>query len=77
MVKVYCDMCKREIDYNVDGVNLDFNSYGVVKFMNNQKVEERQLCVSCATRVCNWITEQCRVRSKLPEGGVSDDVENL
>lgn len=41
MVKVYCDMCKREIDYDVDGVNLDFNAYGVVKFMHNQKIEER------------------------------------
>lgn len=43
MVKVYCDMCKREIDYNVDGVNLDFNHYGVVKFMHGEKDEERQL----------------------------------
>lgn len=69
MVKVYCDMCKREIDYNVDGVNLDFNSYGVVKFMNSVKIEERQLCVSCATRVYNWIDEQCRVRTKMIEEG--------
>ena len=30
MVKVYCDMCKREIDYNADGVNLDFNHYGEI-----------------------------------------------
>lgn len=41
MVKVYCDMCKREIDYNADGVNLDFNHYGVVKFMHGVKDEER------------------------------------
>ena len=67
MVKVYCDMCKREIDYNVDGVNLDFNAYGIVNFRNNVKSEERQLCVCCATRVCNWIAEQCRERSELPE----------
>lgn len=32
MVKVFCDMCGREIDYEVDGVNLDFNHYGVVNF---------------------------------------------
>ena len=67
MLKVYCDMCKREIDYNVDGVNLDFNRYGVVEFKHNQKIEERQLCVSCATRVYNWVDEQCKERSKLPE----------
>lgn len=59
MVKVYCDMCKREIDYNVDGVSLDFNHYGVVKFMHGEKDEERQLCLNCATRVRNWISEQC------------------
>lgn len=23
MVKAFCDMCKREIDYEVDGVNLE------------------------------------------------------
>ena len=59
MVKVYCDMCKREIDYNADGVNLDFNHYGVVKFMHGVKDEERQLCLNCAIRVRNWISEQC------------------
>lgn len=59
MVKVYCDMCKREIDYNVDGLNLDFNHYGMVKFAHKEKVEERQLCLNCAIRVCNWISEQC------------------
>lgn len=59
MVKVYCDMCKREIDYNVVGVNLDFNHYGVVKFMHGEKDEERQLCLSCAAHVRNWISEQC------------------
>lgn len=55
----YCDMCKREIDYNADGVNLDFNHYGVVKFMHGVKDEERQLCLNCAIRVRNWISEQC------------------
>ena len=57
MVKVFCDMCKRPIDYEVDGVNLDFNSFGVVKFEHNWK-KEKQLCVSCAVRVCNWIESQ-------------------
>lgn len=32
MVKVYCDMCLREIDYEKDGVNLDFNRFGTVRF---------------------------------------------
>lgn len=57
MVKVFCDMCKREIDYDVDGVNLDFSHFGVVKF-NHEWKNEKQLCVSCAVRVCNWIESQ-------------------
>ena len=64
MVKVYCDMRKREIDYNVDGVNLDFNHYGAVKFKPHEEVKERQLCLSCAIRVCNWILEQCERNEK-------------
>ncbi len=31
MIKVNCDMCGKEIDYNSDGVNVDFNQYGSVK----------------------------------------------
>ena len=57
MVKVFCDMCKREIDCEVDGVNLDFNSFGVVKFEHGWK-KEKQLCVPCTVRVCNWIESQ-------------------
>ena len=57
MVKVFCDMCKRPINYEVDGVNLDFNHFGVVKFEHNWK-KGKQLCVSCAVRVCNWIENQ-------------------
>ena len=59
MVKVFCDMCKRPIDYEVDGVNLDFNCYGVVKFERPWK-KEKQLCVICADKVCRWIEEQCK-----------------
>ena len=58
-VKVFCDMCKREIDYDVDGVNTDFNSFCVVKFEHGLK-KEKQLCVSCAVRVCNWIESKSK-----------------
>lgn len=43
MVKVLCDMCGREIDYEVDGMNLDFNHYGVVNFKTPFSAE-KQLC---------------------------------
>lgn len=60
MIEVTCDMCRKAIDYNVDGVNLDFNHYGTVKF-NSNWTQEKQLCIACAARVANWIDEQCRI----------------
>ena len=60
MIKVTCDMCKKPIDYNVDGVNLDFNHYSVVNFKKYYD-DEKQLCVACATRVSKWIDEQCKL----------------
>lgn len=56
MVKVLCDMCGREIDYEVDGVNMDFNRYGVVSFKSSFSAE-KQLCVSCAERVCKFVDD--------------------
>lgn len=49
-----CLGCGREIDYEVDGVNLDFNHYGVVNFKTPFSAE-KQLCLSCAARVCNFV----------------------
>ena len=66
MIKVFCDMCKRLIDCEVDGVNLDFNHYGVVKFKHNWQ-DGKQLCLSCAYRVSNWIETQCEQPAK--DGG--------
>lgn len=66
MVKVFCDMCGSEIDYEVDGVNLDFNHYGVVKFKTSFSAE-KQLCLSCAARVCNFVKNCAKM-----DGGDSD-----
>lgn len=54
MVKVFCDMCEREIDYEVDGVNMDFNHYGVVASESSFSAE-KQLCLSCAAKVCDFV----------------------
>lgn len=67
MVKVFCDMCGREIDYEVDGVNLDFNHYGVVNFKKPFSAE-KQLCLSCAARVCNFVENHAEI-----DGGDRDD----
>ncbi len=54
MIKLFCDMCGREIDYDVDGINLDFNRYGTVKFRQGEELE-KQLCKRCAHKVCDYI----------------------
>lgn len=33
--------------------------YESLEPMHGEKDEERQLCLNCATRVRNWISEQC------------------
>ena len=43
MIKVNCDMCGKEIDYNSDGVNVDFNQYGSVK-MNGKQNAQNNSC---------------------------------
>ncbi len=64
MIKVYCDMCGREIDYEVDGINLDFNRYGIVKFRQGENLE-KQLCKHCAKKVCDYI--DAKALPKRPE----------
>ena len=59
MIKVYCDMCGKTIDENIDGVNLDFNHYGTVDFKTRWDAE-KNLCIACATRVLNWIDNECQ-----------------
>ena len=67
MVKVFCDMCGREIDYEVDGVNLDFNHYGVVNFKTPFSAE-KQLCLSCAARVCNFVENGAKMDGSVDNG---------
>ena len=58
MIKVFCDMCGKEIDYEKDGINLDFNHYGVVTFKHDlAKDHSIELCTDCANKVCDFITE--------------------
>lgn len=56
MIKVICDMCGCDIDYEKNGVNIDFNHYGVVKFRNNEGRKELQLCTKCADEIYELIT---------------------
>lgn len=60
MISVTCDMCGCEIDYNLNGVNLDFNKYGTVKFKPTKanESEEYQLCNVCASKVKKFVDEK-------------------
>jgi len=69
MVKVFCDMCGREVDYEVDGVNLDFNHYGVVNFKSPFSAE-KQLCLSCAASVCKFVENGAKM-----DGGDSNEAD--
>lgn len=71
MVKMFCDMCGREIDYEVDGVNLDFNHYGVVNFKKLFSAE-KQLCLSCAARVCDFVESGAKM-----DGGSNNASEEV
>ena len=59
MLKVFCDKCGDPIDYEINGINVDFNHYGVVKF-GNSKDEHYQLCDVCANKVVEFITGKKR-----------------
>ena len=45
MIKVFCDMCGKEIDYEKGGINLDFN----------HKDHTIKLCADCANKVCDTL----------------------
>lgn len=59
MIKVTCDMCGCEIDYELNGVNIDFNHYGVVKFKPTDETrnKEFQLCTLCAKKVFDFVNK--------------------
>lgn len=45
MIKIYCDICGKEINYDINAVNLNFNSYDIPDF---DKGKQYELCVNCA-----------------------------
>lgn len=59
MVKTLCDMCGKEIDCRVDGVNLDFNDGDVARLFSDLTVlESKQLCIPCACAVVDYIKSE-------------------
>ena len=68
MIKVYCDICGKELAEDCsDQVNLDFHSYGVSGFvleleLKKCKDSELNLCVPCAESVVSDIEDLRKMR---------------
>lgn len=68
MIKVYCDICGKELAEDCsDQVNLDFHSYGISGFvleLESQKFKDSELnlCVPCAESVVSDIEDLRKMR---------------
>lgn len=63
MIKMYCDICGKELSEDCNNVvNLDFNYFGTAGFMceidkYKPKASELNLCVECAEKVVSDIED--------------------
>lgn len=59
MIKVTCDMCGEELSTATNEVELKLNYDGLITLCQGDfRPAERQLCITCATRLLNWIDNQ-------------------
>lgn len=65
MIIVKYDKCGYDIDYNLNGVNVNFNHYGTVKMNGGEK--EYQVCNVCASKIDNFIKHSKGGRNKMNE----------
>ena len=81
MIKVFCDICGKELSKDFsDAVNLDFNSYGVSGFTleidkYKPKESELNLCVECAEKVVSDIEDLRKIAKQ--EGGQFADMPTM
>lgn len=64
MIKVFCDKCGKEIDYESNGLNLNFNSYGIIKFKKYEDTEF-QLCKDCANEIYDFIKDKGVMKNEI------------
>lgn len=53
MIKYFCNICKKEINMNVDGVSVMFNAQGMA--MRNSVNEDLHLCSECCHKLKTFI----------------------
>ena len=59
MITTTCDMCGEVLNQTIDEVELELNYNGLLTLNRcGFRPAKRQLCVSCATRLVNWIDNQ-------------------
>ena len=59
MITVTCDMCGEKIKSPLDEVKVDLTGHDFMTIAGRHfETIERQLCISCATRLVNWIDNQ-------------------
>lgn len=59
MITVTCDMCGTKLNKATNEVELELNYDGLWTIGNGGfRPVNKQLCISCATRLVNWIDNQ-------------------
>ena len=53
MIKYFCNICKKEINMNVDGVSVMFNAQGIA--VRNSVNEDLHLCLDCNQELKTFI----------------------
>ena len=66
MIIVKCDMCGCDIDYNLNGVNVNFNHYGTVHMSGGEN--EYQVCNECASKIDVFINRKSEDRKVTQDG---------
>lgn len=56
MITVTCDMCGKKIPTHVDLVDVNFEYNGMR--LGEFRTKQRNLCITCATRLVNWVDAQ-------------------
>ena len=53
-------MCGCDVDYNLNGVNVNFNHYGTVQMSGGER--EYQVCNVCASKIDAFIKQKSEER---------------
>ena len=62
MITITCDMCGKKLNKLNDKVDVEVSYSGILPLCGTCfRPQEKQLCITCATRLLNWIENQEKV----------------